>query len=44
MLAALMEGEEEEEGSGRERAIADGLEEQLQLERQREAAIDELHW
>lgn len=51
-LAALLEGEEEEErakGLRRERAIADVawmkrvLEEQLELEREREAEFDNLH-
>lgn len=55
MLEALMEGEEEGEeermkSSLRKRAIADVawmkcvIEEQLQLEREREAEIDDLHW
>lgn len=52
MLAALLEGEEEEERTKslrRERAIADVvwmkrvLEEQLELEREREAMFDHLH-
>lgn len=52
MLAALLEGEEEEERTKslrRERAIADVvwmkrvLEEQLELEREREAEFDNLH-
>lgn len=52
MLAALLEGEEEEErmkSLRRERAIADVvwmkrvLEEQLELEREREAMFDHLH-
>lgn len=52
ILAALMEGEEEEEemteGSDRERAIAEValmmcvIEEQLQMERERQAKIDDL--
>lgn len=52
MLAALLDGEEEEERTKslrRERAVADAvwmkrvLEEQLELEREREAALDHLH-
>lgn len=52
MLAALLEGEEEEErrkSSRRERATADVawmkhvIEQQLQLEREREAEFDHLH-
>lgn len=52
ILAALMEGEEEEqrvESARRERAVADVtwmkkvLEEQLQLEREREAEFDLLY-
>lgn len=52
MLAALLDGEEEEERTKslrRERAIADVvwmkrvLEEQLELEREREAMFDHLH-
>lgn len=52
MLAAMLEGEEEEEMTKswrRERAIADVvwmkrvLEEQLELEREREAEFEHLH-
>lgn len=52
MLAALLEGEGEEErrkSSRRERAVADVawmkrvIEQQLQLEREREAEFDHLH-
>lgn len=51
ILAALMDGEEEEmmKSSHRERAIADvawmecAIEEQLQMEREREAKIEDLN-